>query len=581
MGDNVAKQLEIKVDEIRTSRSLARPMLRIGFGGFYIKDVNFAKQLKSAGSSTFSTLSPHSKASSTSSLAAQIHNFEQFPISYSWPSKEISAPDPSYFVAVSSYASPTLFTHVSSVIFGETSDAEEVSFAGRSFFFPLSEHSLLFDSISVGVYEYCLLGGYRVIGTTGFDPPHHAATSTRWMELEPRSGTTSRILICISVTITDTVPCTLFTPIGGGQIESLDANGHFQRVSGINNQPQLSSTRLPLWLRPLRTLLDENTVNLGVRVLLKLLASFGQGLEAYSHSTLLGALIILARFETWKRKNGFFSLALVCKRIDRIIRDQGSIDLAKHAFKFAIASYGWKGLTLLGRRSLHHILSNPSSERNAILTYLDLKECDLLHLTESNGLFQPHCVIFYDVRSPDGPSIVVALRGSLSATDWMTSFGGEYLPWHGGFLHLGVAKAAQYVKKEILPLALAYAKKMDVSKILITGHSLGGAAALLTLLFHHFDDEDENEPGAGADDNDEENVEDRNITLRAISFGAPPIVSMDLLPIFKGLSATSYIFGGDVVPRISYGSLMDYRALIVRATSHVSLKNILNPVVLS
>ncbi|KGG52560.1 hypothetical protein DI09_15p270 [Mitosporidium daphniae] len=578
MGDNFARKLEIKIDGIRTSRPLTRPLLRISFGGFYMKDGGLTQlpadctlctsscsplllPIDSSFSSQFSSplvsplSSPSCKAQFLSQPTSLVQSVDQFPISYLWSSNDNPDSDDGDSISVSSFRSPSLFNYMSSVIFGRNQNAEEVSFTGRSFFFPLSEHGLLFDSVTIGVYEYCIIGGFRLVGTLGLSPPYHAA-SKGWRELESRSGTTSRILARVSTMIMNGTPVPLpFT---------IDDNLNDANQNGSPQQRQISPTRLPLWLRPLRTLLDEDTVNLGVRVLLKLLTSFGQGLETYSHSTLLGALIILARFETWKRKNGLCSLTPVCKKMQNCIRDQTAIDSARHAFKFAIASYGWKGLTLLGRRSFQNIITNPSSEKSAILNYLDLKECDLLHITQSNELFQPHCVIFYDVRSCDGPSIVVALRGSLSAADWITSFGGEYIPWNGGFLHSGVAKAAQYVKQEILPMAFSYAQEMNVPKILLTGHSLGGAAALLTLLFHFFDDEDENE--------------DNGILLQACSFGAPPIVSIELLPLFQGLSATSYIFGGDVVPRISYGSLMDYRALIVQATSHVSLKNILNPV---
>lgn len=568
MNDGNPNKLYIKIEEISSSRSITNPLLRISFGGLYYKDSSLTRIPSISSQPHFklsSDIFPHVElTTSSSSLFDPYYPSLEYvpsplPFSYAWNNMAKKEPRNAFSLSFSSLHPSIILSNVSSFLFEAQNSIDRSSFFGRCFSFPLSDHVLLFNSISINLYEQYFISGYRLIGSLTLTPQQNI-TPARWIDFEPHSGTTSSASILLAISTTD------------GDVE----NGSIRDTHFLSPGRTIFSAKLPMWLKPLLSFLDEETINLGVCTLLNLFSSFGQGLEGYSHSSLLGALVILSRFESWKRSSGLYSLDSIHYK-KTCINDQKFIEKARHSFRFAMSAYGWKGLTLLGRRTFNNFLSNPSSERIAILSYLDIKECDLLHITESNGLFQPHCVIFYDGRSSDVPTIVLALRGSLSATDWMTSFGGEYTPWKGGFVHSGVAKAAFYVKKKILPLAVSYARQFSVSRISIVGHSLGGATALLTRLFVYFEDNSDDDEHNG--NGDDETIDLNGVSIEAFAFGSPPIISLDLLPLFEGLSTYSFIFGNDIVPHISYGSLMDYRALIERATAHVSIRNILNPVI--
>ncbi|KAF8459250.1 Alpha/Beta hydrolase protein, partial [Kalaharituber pfeilii] len=133
------------------------------------------------------------------------------------------------------------------------------------------------------------------------------------------------------------------------------------------------------------------------------------------------------------------------------------------------------------------------------------------------------------------PLLVIAVKGSRSAVDWMVNSNGtprsvgdfcnlsHLLPptrsatkhpdpvkAHSGFLHCAHALLPQ-VRQELHKLI----KEFNTHNVLFTGHSAGGAVA--SLLFTHF---------LSISHRDY-----KNIKFSLVTFGAPPVTSPDITPL--------------------------------------------------
>mmetsp|Transcript_11335 Transcript_11335/g.17911 ORF Transcript_11335/g.17911 Transcript_11335/m.17911 type:complete len:476 (-) Transcript_11335:25-1452(-) len=147
---------------------------------------------------------------------------------------------------------------------------------------------------------------------------------------------------------------------------------------------------------------------------------------------------------------------------------------------------------------------------------------------------QPNLPAFFIAEDPRDNTLVISVRGTNHVNDVFTSFQTNvtnlrvYRNESDVVVHAGFLRSARCIlEQEVLPLV----RKKRGRKVLITGHSLGGAVAtLLTLLL---------ERGS-------ENPYPLK-EVKGITFGAPPSVSsMVKLP-----QLTSISMEGDLVPRLS------------------------------
>ncbi|KAJ9083234.1 hypothetical protein DSO57_1036695 [Entomophthora muscae] len=257
----------------------------------------------------------------------------------------------------------------------------------------------------------------------------------------------------------------------------------------------------------------------------------------------------------------FFSGVLL---LEKFSRDQSSkatpaedlaltnFDVAREAclmHRFAMAVYGWRGLLVFG----HGTMAGPGkafSDPHAVLTYLGIKESQLLgYEFHTSQVFQPTYFIVLD-----GDALVLSIRGTMSVLDTMTDLVCDYLPWRGGLVHSGILTAAQALMRNVIPGLMSHAVQHQVRRIYLVGHSLGGgAASLLTMMLldhlHEF-----RLPGP-------------TIDIQCYAYGPPPSVCIELanaLPYRNHIH--SVINGHDLVPRLSYGSMMDFKHMVMAAT---------------
>ncbi|ORX97624.1 alpha/beta-hydrolase, partial [Basidiobolus meristosporus CBS 931.73] len=277
-----------------------------------------------------------------------------------------------------------------------------------------------------------------------------------------------------------------------------------------------------------------------LRGISKLSAAFGQGLVA-SNVEILAGLLILEKF--------YGTVADV--KTGRYIESLQEIEYPTHFYKYAMAAYGWRGLHFFGKtNNLVAGVIRKGSDALSIREFLALPPEDLLGFEFLKGqVFQPSYFIALD-RGTN--SIVLSIRGTMSAQDTLTDLVCEYQPWKGGVVHSGMKSSAQFFMTEIIPQLLAHISEHKVSALYIVGHSLGGStASVLTMMIMDYLDmiREASTP---------------DFKIQCYAYGPGPSVSLDLAKKYEDV-IHSYVNEGDIICRLSYGSMMDFKAMVLCA----------------
>ncbi|CAG8680197.1 10000_t:CDS:2, partial [Racocetra persica] len=159
------------------------------------------------------------------------------------------------------------------------------------------------------------------------------------------------------------------------------------------------------------------------------------------------------------------------------------------------------------------------------------------------------------IRDPETNSIIVSIRGTMSIADVITDVLAHYEQWNDALVHRGVLRSAQYLVERSLNDIRAAVIKFNANSINITGHSLGASiSSIVTLLLR-------------------EKCKDllsRGIDIRAWNFATAPCCSHDLACKTESINYIyNFVNENDVIPRLSYGNLMDFRELIKFAANEI------------
>ncbi|KAI9137179.1 hypothetical protein BKA69DRAFT_1128455 [Paraphysoderma sedebokerense] len=254
-------------------------------------------------------------------------------------------------------------------------------------------------------------------------------------------------------------------------------------------------------------------------------------------------------------------------------------------YQFALSSYGWLGLNALGFRNGITGFSN----LKAISKHLNLKEDDMLIFEmsqymngnsetktkwhgdssgwrveydnasvnwESGAVCKP---CFFVAKCDALDAIVVCVRGTMSLSDALTDLICHYVPFRGGLAHQGFLHSGGRLHGYLLPYLKTLIEKFKPKRLIITGHSMGGATAnILAILLNDNIDELRNLSGH----NDE-------FSFSCVCYGTPPVLTRDVGDKYKNL-ITNIQFDLDIVCRLSYGSAMDLKELLAASADELN-----------
>ncbi|KAI8067672.1 uncharacterized protein B0P05DRAFT_552493 [Gilbertella persicaria] len=279
-----------------------------------------------------------------------------------------------------------------------------------------------------------------------------------------------------------------------------------------------------------------------VRAIIKTANAFGQGFRVTGVQLLKAALLVQKFYESLPKSPS-----------KSPIEDVAFIHEACHYFSYALIAYGWRGLCYLGLygqyiRGMNHRRSN----RLAIIRFLKLPPEDLLgyeYALRKGASFQPSYYVALDRKHK---AIVLSIRGTWSLYDAITDLVCEYLPWKGGLVHSGMLASAQWFYTSIIPQIFRYIHHHEeLSQFIITGHSLGGGtASLLTMMV--------------ADHIQELRDLANNPAFRLHCYNYAPsaVSSPDLSKKYEAY-ISSFVCQDDIVGRLSYGSAMKLKELVL------------------
>lgn len=150
-------------------------------------------------------------------------------------------------------------------------------------------------------------------------------------------------------------------------------------------------------------------------------------------------------------------------------------------------------------------------------------------------------------------TFVVSFRGSCCKEDIFKILDADYADFLNGFAHEGFLNLSmRFITIEMKDI-LKRMKSKNCKKILFTGHSMGAAIAVCTYLLLINLPKLENEF-----DFDKKAV--GKLKMNVIGFSCPPIVSKSISKNeYKDIEI--YNYGNDVVPSISFGSIIDLKYL--------------------
>ncbi|KAJ2776408.1 hypothetical protein GGI15_004858 [Coemansia interrupta] len=278
----------------------------------------------------------------------------------------------------------------------------------------------------------------------------------------------------------------------------------------------------------------------------RLVGAFNQGVEL-SNTELLGGLLTLYKFYNEAEIPG-----VTRPHKGQIVESVQDLEVPGRYAKFALASYGWRALYFFNRGITLMDGAKYDSDVTSVLQYLNLAQEDLLgYEFRSSQLFCPSYFVAYDRQHA---SVVLVVRGTMSAEDTVVDLSCEYSKWNGGLVHSGMKASAHWLFIKVMPLILAYAKSHDIKNIRIVGHSLGGStAAILTIMVQSVRSR---LTGLGID------IDEYDI--KGYCYGPAPCVSEDIANRFRDCIET-YVNNDDLVPRLCYGSVSDFKRMSISA----------------
>ncbi|CAG8586061.1 12927_t:CDS:2, partial [Cetraspora pellucida] len=233
--------------------------------------------------------------------------------------------------------------------------------------------------------------------------------------------------------------------------------------------------------------------------------------------------------------------------------DINMMEDALRYLQFSMAAYGsflfnWFGY---GPPNAFGIISDKKIVRN----FFNLDKSDIICWEYGQkAVSVPNYMV---IRDPKTNSIFICIRGSLNISDLITDALAHFEPWNGDFVHRGAFRRAQYLIDQSLEKIKDAVAKYKIKSIKIMGHSLGASISSLTTLLLRERCKD---------------LLDSGVDIRAWNFATFPCCSIDMASKADTMKCIiNFVNENDVISRLSYGNLMDFKELVKFAASE--LKN--------
>ena len=209
-------------------------------------------------------------------------------------------------------------------------------------------------------------------------------------------------------------------------------------------------------------------------------------------------------------------------------------------------------------------VSSLDPNKKHILDRVPVDERDVIKIHDGDVFSVPFCAFFCNSNQ-----LVISFRGSSKPADILKILTATYIPFMNGFAHEGfLSLALNFINTEISEL-LKKMKKRQSKKVLFTGHSMGGAIGILVCLilsnikkFNHV-----------VQINSRDMKILNGIDFSATGFSVPPTVSKSISDLYFP-NITVFSFEKDIIPKLSFGSILDFKYLCVSVGSRIfNIKN--------
>lgn len=209
----------------------------------------------------------------------------------------------------------------------------------------------------------------------------------------------------------------------------------------------------------------------------------------------------------------------------------------KRLFYFTMGSYAnsWPSMFISSQRQVG---SEVPGHRRAVLEILGIDDEDLLDVCLEPSETVQH-VVFYDKIDR---RMVVSFKGSTNSEDTIQDIDCEYTEFYDGFVHNGFKRLSVMFIEKHLSNVRGLLERLGTRRLLLVGHSLGGAISILVNLLL------------------KEMCILQDVSVETVAFSSPPVVSSSVARRFvDGITVINY--GNDIIPRMSYGSVLDLKFL--------------------
>ncbi|CAJ0767741.1 18727_t:CDS:10 [Entrophospora sp. SA101] len=390
----------------------------------------------------------------------------------------------------------------------------------KKFLFPFDCHSLMFDNLKIDIYEHGFLNAKKKIGHGIF----------KFIGLKPLIPNKDEFIVKIPL------------ESNGRQVATVQISIKFH----YPNDPPLISSTSDTRKTPTRS----NTVPLRSTTNQNRDATMTKGISSEidnADDTEFANVVVYPES---------MSLGILDMVLSKETRDAiKEITVLYNTF----FDHGWR-LSKLEFLKAYMLLEKYytqkpriNSDRKAIQEFFGLDKDDIICWEYGlNTVSVPNYMI---IRDPETNNLIITIRGTMNVTDVITDALARYEPWNGGLVHRGVLRSAQYLVKRSLKSIKKAVKKFNSRAIQVIGHSLGASiSSIVTLLLHE----------------ECKSLLENGIEILAWNFATAPCCSLDLAKKPEAMNyINNFINENDVIPRLSYGNLMDFKELVNEKLSKI------------